>query len=253
VTAGRWHELREAILASNLPASDKAVYRLLLDKADYRTADLPAKFTPTREAIARQTSLSRSQAGYATRHLARHGWLALAGAAGPGRPRTYTLAAGTQCDCTGRRHTVPAAPTVATPQARAPNGVNAAGQSAERDRETAATETVSTEQPNGVTGRHRSVSTNGVNAAGQRPLFTERHREGGLGEGALKVQGPPQDPHCRRCAAPVSLLRFAQAGDLCSACEDGWVPGLECVGGCGQPARRGCETCWQHAPLESTS
>jgi hypothetical protein len=38
----RWHQLADAIQESNLPASDKSVYRLLLDRADYVTAVLPA-------------------------------------------------------------------------------------------------------------------------------------------------------------------------------------------------------------------
>ena len=54
----RWHELAAAIGSSNMRASDKSVFRHLLDKADYATAVLPPKFTPKQAAIAKQTSHS---------------------------------------------------------------------------------------------------------------------------------------------------------------------------------------------------
>jgi hypothetical protein len=100
----RWHQLADLIQDSNLPASDKSMFRFLLDKADWKSAELPAQFTPTREMIARKTSLSYSQTGYSSRHLQRHSWLAITGRTGPGHPLRYTLTVGTQCDCTGRVH-----------------------------------------------------------------------------------------------------------------------------------------------------
>ncbi len=57
----RWHQLADAIGTSNLPASDKSVFRYLLDRADYGTARLPAKFTPRQADIGRKTSHSRRQ------------------------------------------------------------------------------------------------------------------------------------------------------------------------------------------------
>jgi hypothetical protein len=104
VTRTRWHDLRDAIVDSNLPASDKAVYRYLLDKANYTTAELSAEHTPTRKVIARKTSLSYAQVGYSTGHLRRHGWLDAKGATGPGHPLEYRLALGVPCDCSGRVH-----------------------------------------------------------------------------------------------------------------------------------------------------
>jgi hypothetical protein len=132
----RWHQLADLIQDSNLPASDKSVFRFLLDKADWKSAELPAQFRPTRETIARKTSLSYSQTGYSSRHLQRHGWLAITGRTGPGHPLRYTLTAGTQCDCTGRVHVA----TVPTddPRTLPTNAANAAGQvpvSTERQRE----------------------------------------------------------------------------------------------------------------------
>jgi hypothetical protein len=130
----QWHQLAAAMTDSNLPASDKAVFGFLLSKADWKTVELPARFTPTRKAIARKTSLSYRQVGYSTRHLERHGWLAAKGATGPGRPLAYSLALGRGCDCTGRVHVPqrwqPQQGTVATFGYRsvATNGGNAAGQ-----------------------------------------------------------------------------------------------------------------------------
>src|SRR5947208_11397458 len=102
--AGRCHDLADAIAESNLPASDKSVYRYLLDRADYATAELPARFTPKQAAIARKTSHSQRQVRYAIRHLEHHKWLTAEGRTGPGKPRQYVLSAGADCDCTGRVH-----------------------------------------------------------------------------------------------------------------------------------------------------
>jgi hypothetical protein len=152
----RWNGLLDALKRSNLPASDKAVYRVLLDAANYETTVLLAKFTPTREQIGRETSLSRSQVGYSTRHLVRHGWLAVQGKTGPNKPRRYGLGIGADCDCTGRVH---------------------------------APRTVSTDEGNGVNHWHRTVSTNGVNAAGQTASPTEKlSKEKGLESPEIESQ-----------------------------------------------------------------
>jgi hypothetical protein len=109
----RWHLLADAIQRSNMSAADKSVFRFLLDRADYRTAELPAKFTPTQRAIGRMTSHSRRQVQYSLDHLGRHGWVTAEGATGPGRPRRYSFATGADCDCQGRVH----APERAQPEA----------------------------------------------------------------------------------------------------------------------------------------
>jgi hypothetical protein len=153
----RWHELADAIKASNLPASDRSVFRCLLDKADFKTTLVPAKFTPTRQRIRRETGLSYSQVGYSTRHLELHGWLSAKGATGPGRPLEYSLACGHDCDCTGRVH---------ARKRCQPDGA-----------------TVPTDDP-------RILPTNGANAAGQTPSHTERHREGGVRERKLETVEP---------------------------------------------------------------
>ncbi len=126
----RWHELDRAIDASNLTASDKAVYHQFLKHSDYVTADLPAKRTPTREKIGRLASLSQRQVAYAVSHLELHDWLKRSGRTGPRKSPSYSLQAGEQCHCTGRVHvrtgaTEPAAvapdrvqPTGATPQVK---------------------------------------------------------------------------------------------------------------------------------------
>lgn len=142
----RWHDLRDAMKRSNMSAADKAVYRYLLDCADYATAELSPRYTPTRKAIARATSLSFSMVGKSTVHCGRHDWLEVKGATAPGRPLEYRLKFGSQCDCTGRVHHA---------------GYHRL-------------------QPaNGATTYHRSVLTDGANATAQHTSSTERQREGG--------------------------------------------------------------------------
>lgn len=101
----RWHQLDDAIDASGLPASDRAVFRALLKRSDYVSADLPARFTPTRQELCRTTGLNLRQVNYSVRHLERHGWLAVSGAAGLGHKPECKLGAGAGCDCHGRVHT----------------------------------------------------------------------------------------------------------------------------------------------------
>jgi hypothetical protein len=161
----RWHQLADAIGASNLAASDKSVFRALLDRADYGTAVMQLRFTETQAAIARKTSHSPRMVRYAIRHLERHGWLTAKGATGPGRTLDYSLAAGGQCDCTGRVHQ-PKADTAA-PQRRQPQARTAA------------------------TSTPRTAATNGGNAAGQAPVRTGRHREGGR-ERPLEPKAEPE-------------------------------------------------------------
>ena len=121
--ADRWHQLADAIQASNLPASDKSVYRYLLDRADYGTAEMPAKFTPKQAVIARKTSHSLRQVRYAIRHLERHKWLTAEGRTGPGKSRRYTLSAAPAA-------TAPAACTY--PERRQPGTRNGGNQTAGR-------------------------------------------------------------------------------------------------------------------------
>jgi hypothetical protein len=101
----RWHQLQKAVKASNLPAADKAVFLARLDHATFGTADMPAEWTRPQKKVARETSLSLRQVKYSEQHLARHGWLSTKRAAeGDRRKLRYVLAAGTECDCIGRRH-----------------------------------------------------------------------------------------------------------------------------------------------------
>jgi hypothetical protein len=148
----RWHQLADAIGASNLRASDKSVYRALLDRADNGTAVMQHRFTETQATIARKASHSPRMVRYAIRHLERHGWLTANGKTGPGRPLNYSLAAGSSCDCTGRVHQPK--PDTPAPQRRQPQVRTAA------------------------TSTPRTAATNGGNAAGQTPVRTGRHREG---------------------------------------------------------------------------
>jgi hypothetical protein len=178
----RWHRLADLIQDSGLPASDKSVYRFLLDRADYKSAELPAKFTPTRKTIARKTSLSYSQVGYSTRHLERHGWLKTSGKHGPGHPITYALTAGTGCDCTGRVHVAAVTDRSATAVAEdtTPDQPRWQCVAAVADVTGSAGDGLATVPAPASTanGWQRTLPTNTANAAGQTALSTERQREG---------------------------------------------------------------------------
>jgi hypothetical protein len=109
----RWHRLVDAIQASNLPPSDRSVFRFLLDKSNYGTGELPKQFTPSQSKIAKGTGLSPRMVRYALQHLRRHGWVASTGSTNKVQ---YTLAAGSLCDCAGRVHQQPS--TTATERTR---------------------------------------------------------------------------------------------------------------------------------------
>jgi hypothetical protein len=197
----RWVILRDAIKASSLPASDKAVYRALLDAADYTTAVLLPGFTPAQVKVAAETGLSRRQVQYAERHLELHGWLTVSGSTGPGKRRHYVLRDGGPCHCAGRVH-----------------------ERAQRERparvERAQPEWPERAQPTGATGAtfgHRSGATNGRNAAGQKPLSP-------VSSTRQEERPMVENPNCSDCGAPISLLRYAQtranpSGPVCVRCE----------------------------------
>jgi hypothetical protein len=174
----RWYQLADAIGASNLRASDKSVYRALLDRADYGTAVMQHRFTETQATIARKTSHSPRMVRYAIRHLERHGWLTANGKTGPGRPLNYSLAAGSSCDCTGRVHQPE--PDTPAPKRRQPQARTAA------------------------TSTPRTAATNGGNAAGQTPVRTGRHREGG-GEKRSECK-PESQPEPEYGPQPVRVI-----------------------------------------------
>jgi hypothetical protein len=88
----RWHDLKSAVKASNLPASDKAVYLDRLDQSTYGTAEMPARWTRPQREVAKRVSITVRQVQYAESHLARHGWLTVTGTTGPKKTRRYTLA-----------------------------------------------------------------------------------------------------------------------------------------------------------------
>jgi hypothetical protein len=164
----RWHQLADAIGASNLTASDKSVFRALLDRADYGTAVMQHRFTETQATIARKTSHSQRMVRYAIRHLERHGWLTAKGKTGPGLTLDYSLTAGGHCDCTGRVHEPK--PDSAAAQRRQPQA------------------------PTAATSTPRTAATNGGNAAGQTPVRTERHLEGGRERRLEPNPGPEPGP-----------------------------------------------------------
>jgi len=165
-----------------MSAADKSVFRYLLDKADYATAELPAKYTPTRKRIARETSISYRQVGYSTQHLKLHGWLVTTGATGPGKTLAYALAAGQHCRCTGRVHDQRAAVE--------DDPVTACGQ-AERWQPDPATV---------ATFGYRTVATNGGNAAGQTTRHTRGTEREAVEEREVTESGHRQNPVTDGCA-----------------------------------------------------
>jgi len=174
----RWHQLKDEIIRSNLRASDKAVFRYLLDRAqcttkdgDYKSGDRLPRWTPDRLKIARETSICIRQVRYSVRHLERHGWITATGTArngrtAPGKKLAYALSIGDRCDCTGCVHDP---------------GTGATGDSERRQRETVTAATFG----------HRSTATNGGNAAGQNRRqdrgITEEEEEGKLGPSASEA------------------------------------------------------------------
>lgn len=148
----RWHQLVGAVTGPcRLPPSDRQVFRYLLDKADYRTADLPARWTPTEKEIVGATGLSLRQVKYSIRHLERHGWLTAKGATGPGRTLEYRLDTGEPCTCTGRRH---------VPQRAQPQRPTGATTAPERVQPTGATSQVRRRNP--LRGTERKEEREGV-------------------------------------------------------------------------------------------
>lgn len=117
----RWHQLQDLIEASNMPASDTAVYNYLLKKSDWVSAQLQPQWTPTRAGISRATRVCLRQVHYSVAHLQRHGWLFVRGR----HKSLYTLMAGTNCDCTGRVHVADVADADAVPDVSAARAVDA--------------------------------------------------------------------------------------------------------------------------------
>jgi hypothetical protein len=184
----RWHQLADAIGASDLPRRTSPCSGICSTRADYGTAVLPAKFTPRQADIARKTSHSRRQVRYAIRHLERHKWLDMEGRTGPGKPLTYTLAAGAMCDCTGRVH---------TSKRRQPKSRTAA------------------------TIDNRTATTNGGNVAGQTVVRTERPREGG---GERELEPKPDLALCPVCQTPMDPVLPANGYRTHPCCDPAEVP-----------------------------
>jgi hypothetical protein len=201
----RWHQLADAVGASNLRASDKSVFRYLLDKADFGTAELPPGFTPNQAKIARQTSISRRQVTYAIDHLRRHGWVTTSGTTAPGRTLGYSLGLGAECDCTGRVHDHR---TVATG-----TGATAATGGGERVQPQTAT---------GATFGRRTVATNGSNAAGHTVRQTRGTEREGVGR---KPEPKPDVALCAVCKTAMDPVLPANGYSTHPMCDV--LPGME--------------------------
>lgn len=194
MAVNRWHELDDAIDASNLPASDKAVFRLRLKTADFTTADMSPQWTETQDVVARKASITVRQVRRSERHLEQHGWLKVSGTTGRGRKPLYALMVGSQCDCTGRVHAPAKADT------RRVGTLAKADTSTPVKADTGRVRTpvkADTATPKGGHEVRSKADTKGGHVAGQSPVSTERHREGGVGE-AVPL---PIEDHPDECAA----------------------------------------------------
>ena len=200
----RERELRKAVKQARLPPRDFKIFTVLLDRADFQTAEIPGRFQPkSLEALAGLCEMSKATLCRGLAHLEEERWLVrdrLAG--GRGCSTRYTLALGDRCYCSR-----PGRP---------------------RKRETVSSfpaETVSEIGPELSHQRDLNSLRNSDEPAGQSPVSAEGLRD--VGGGKVRGSQPEPDadiwgPVCQVCGAPVSALRRAQTlarGVLCGRCE----------------------------------
>jgi len=103
----REQELSAAIEKAVLPSRDYRIFSALLrQRAEWKTAAIPAKFQPRGLAdLARLARMSKANLCRGLEHLESHGWLTRTRAdkRGRGHRTTYQLTRGMSCDCTGAR------------------------------------------------------------------------------------------------------------------------------------------------------
>ena len=99
----REQELSAAIEEAALPTRDYRIFSALLrQRAEWKTATIPAKFQPRGLAdLARLAKMSKANLCRGLDHLESHGWIQRnrADKHGRGHRTTYQLTAGMSCDC----------------------------------------------------------------------------------------------------------------------------------------------------------
>ena len=185
----RWHQLQDLIEASNMPAADTTIYKYLLGKSDYRSAELEPRWTPTREKIEGKPGYPAagpllSQAPPAARLAIRPG--AAQVAVHPGRDQLRLPRPGPRSKCSGcsgyrQRHSTGPG-NGATPQRQSRFHRTASkimqrmsGSRAFPGRRTRGEPCLSATGCNQCT---KIGATHWCNAAGQRARSTGRQREG---------------------------------------------------------------------------
>jgi hypothetical protein len=215
----RERELRKAVKQARLPPRDFKIFTVLLDRADFNTAEIPGRFQPkSLEALAGLCEMSKPTLCRGLAHLEVEGWLKRdRPAGGRGHSTRYTLALGDRCYCSGpgrprKRKTVSPFPA----------------------------ETVSEIGPELSHQRDLNSLRITDKPAGQAPVSAEGRGDGGRMRGSQpETDADVWGPVCQVCGAPVSALRRAQmmrrgAAVLCGRCET--LPPIE---GHAEERRRG--------------
>jgi hypothetical protein len=194
----REQELRQAVKGARLPPRDFKIFTVLLDRADWGTAEIPGRFQPrSLDALAALCEMSRATLCRGLAHLEQEGWVKRGRTArGRACPTGYTLALGGRCEC-------------ARP-----------GRPSKQETVSPFPETVSGIPPKLSHQRGLNSLRNSDKSAGQAPVSAGGHLGGEMGGTAVENHS---EPVCGLCGAPVSALRRAQTAArgavVCVRCE----------------------------------
>ena len=186
----RERELRKAVRQARLPPRDFKIFTVLLDRADFGTAEIPGRFQPrSLEAFAGLCEMSKATLCRGLAHLVAEGWVKRGRTpGGRGCSTWYMLALGGRCYCSR-----PGRPTTRETVSPFP------------------AETVSEIHPK--LSHQRDLNSLGISdeSAGQASVSAEGRGEGGEVRGTepetvTDPWGPAlagcATPRCRRCGAP---------------------------------------------------
>ena len=212
----REQELRTAVKQARLPPRDFKIFTVLLDRADFGTAEIPGRFQPkSLEAFAGLCEMSTATLCRGLDHLEVEGWIERARTAGGrGCSTSYTLTLGGRCWCSG-----PGRPKTPPGKPETLSGLPS--------------ETLSEYPLKPSQNMRLNPLRNSNEPAGQAPVSAEGLVMGGeMGgpereRGEELMEGQDQEPVCGVCGAPVSPLRQAQTlrrGVVCVRCEGGGGP-----------------------------
>jgi hypothetical protein len=198
----RERELRKAVRQARLPPRDFKIFTVLLDRADFKTAEIPGRFQPkSLDALAGLCEMSMATLCRGLAHLEAEGWLKRGrSAGGRGCPTWYTLTLGGRCYCSG-----PGRPRKRKTLSQFP------------------AETVSEIRPKLSHQRELNRLRNSDKPARQAPVSAEGNAAGGRVGGSASEKEPawgahPWAPACQKCGGPVSELDAA-LGLECGRCK----------------------------------